>query len=85
MRRPLACLIPILLLVVFGVALSSVAFESISDFDHYDGDEDDAGHVGKIFSHRLRISAIAPYCWNGRAASPSTPRACLLDNDLTFP
>jgi hypothetical protein len=79
MRRPLACLIPILLLVVCGVALSSVAFESsVSDFDHYDGDEDDAGHVGKIFSHRLRISTIAPYCWNGgRAASPSTPPAYL--------
>jgi hypothetical protein len=56
MWRPLTRLIPLLLLVVFGAALTGVAFESdVSQIDHYDGDDDDAGHVGKVFSHDVDV------------------------------
>ena len=52
MWRPFERLISIVLLVVLGVALSSVAWESGVDApNHYDGDDDDSGGVGKIFSH----------------------------------
>jgi hypothetical protein len=59
MRRSLERFIPILLLVVFGVALGSVALESDDHApdppNHYDGDDDDAGNVGKIFSHDVDV------------------------------
>ena len=59
MRRSLERFIPILLLVVFGVALGSVALESGDHTpdppNHYDGDDDDAGYVGKIFSHDVDV------------------------------
>jgi hypothetical protein len=49
-------LIPIMLLLVLGVALSSVALESGVDApNHYDGDDDDSGHVEKIFSHDVDV------------------------------
>jgi hypothetical protein len=61
MWRPLTRLIPLMLLVVFGLALTSVAFESdVSRIDHYDGDDDDAGHVGKAFSHDVDIVVAVP-------------------------
>jgi hypothetical protein len=56
MWRPLTRLIPLLLLVVFGLALTSVAFEpDFTQIDHYDGDDDDAGYVGKVFSHDVDV------------------------------
>ncbi len=56
MWRPFQRLIPIVLLVVLGVALSSVALESGVDApNHYDGDDDDSGDVGKIFSHDVDV------------------------------
>ena len=60
MRRLWVRLIPIVLLAVFGVALSSVAleFSDGSDLYHYDGDGDDAGHVEKVFSHDVDVVVV---------------------------
>jgi len=60
MRRLWVRLVPIVLLAVFGVALSSVAleFSDGSDLYHYDGDGDDAGHVEKVFSHDVDVVVV---------------------------
>ena len=60
MRRLWVRLVPIVLLAVFGVALSSVAleFSDASDLYHYDGDGDDAGHVEKVFSHDVDVIVV---------------------------
>jgi len=51
-RRTLGRVIPVGLLLALGVALGSLALGpevELDSQDYYDGDGDDAGHVGKIF------------------------------------
>jgi hypothetical protein len=90
MRRPLERFIPILLLAVFGIALGSVALEPDDHApdlpNHYDGDDDDAGHVGKIFSHDVDVVVTvssplfvpsAPNPWLGASRTLRPPEVIL--------
>jgi hypothetical protein len=54
MRRRGGRVFAIVLLLALGAALGSVALEPRLDPPHYyDGDDDDAGLVGKILSHKI--------------------------------
>jgi hypothetical protein len=59
MRRPRGRVFAIVLLLALGVALGSVALEPRFDPpNHYDGDDDDAGLIGKTLSHKTDVGII---------------------------
>jgi hypothetical protein len=70
------------LLLVLGVSIGGPALDPEFELPahHFDGDADDAGHVGKVFAHwvaaaatdtRLTVVPSAPMrCW-ARSEAPS--------------
>jgi hypothetical protein len=80
MRRMVGRVLPVVLVLVLGVCIGGPALDP--EFEplphHYDGDADDAGHIGKVFSHWVDtavtdtpltvIPSALTQCW-----APSVP------------
>jgi hypothetical protein len=82
MRRPKGRVIPAVLLLALGLALSSVALGP--EFDppgHYDGDEEDVGLIWKTLSQVADISVIG----SPLRFISSAPAGCLAPDDPIGP
>ena len=53
------CVLSFVLLLVLGVSIGGPALDPEFELpaQHFDGDADDAGHVGKVFAHWVEAAA----------------------------
>jgi hypothetical protein len=85
--RPLGRVVAVVLLLVLGVSIVGPALdpESEPSAQHYDGDGDDAGQVGKVFVHwvdatvteTLTFVPSAPRLYRARNDAPRPPQIAL--------
>ena len=73
------CLLPVVLLLALGVSIGGPALDPGFEppAPHYDGDDDDAGHVGKIFAYWVDTAVTETLTF-----VPSAPRRHRAPNDV---
>ena len=87
MRRTLGRALPVVLLLVLGVCIGGPALDPTFELpaQHFDGDADDSGHVGKVFAHwvdaavtdTLRVVSSVPTRHRAPTDVPRPPQIAL--------
>ena len=82
MSRSLRCVVSIALLLVLGVCIGGPALDPEFELpaQHFDGDADDSGHVGEIFTYWIDTSVTETLI-----LVPSVPIRHRATNDVPKP